>query len=277
VTTTRARCTAALAAAVAVAATTACGRLSVRVPDGPWVPDDTVAAAYHDATSACRGIRTWSAEVGVSGRAAGGRLRGRLVAGFERPGSARLEGVAPFGAPAFVLTARADRAVLVLPRDRRVLDGAPMADVMAALAGVARGTDDLVALLGGCAATTDRVLAGFRQASGWVRADLDGGLSAYLRRDAEGWRLLRAVQAADRGMEAWTVEYAEFASGFPAAVRLHDASRTDLRLRISQRDVNTDLSRAAFDAPAHDGYLPMTLDDLRAIGPLGEGAAATRR
>jgi hypothetical protein len=46
------------------------------------------------------------------------------VSGFERPGSLRLEGVAPFGSPAFILAARAGRATLLLPRDNRVLSGA---------------------------------------------------------------------------------------------------------------------------------------------------------
>ena len=42
-------------------------------------------------------------EVAIAGRSAGGRVRGRLVARFERPGRVRQEGVAPFVAPAFIL------------------------------------------------------------------------------------------------------------------------------------------------------------------------------
>ena len=43
------------------------------------------------------------AELGLAGRAGSQRLRGRVVAGFERPASMRLEGVAPFGPPAFTI------------------------------------------------------------------------------------------------------------------------------------------------------------------------------
>jgi len=42
----------------------------------------------------------------MSGRAGRQKVRGRVVAGFARPASMRLEGVAPFGPPAFILVAR---------------------------------------------------------------------------------------------------------------------------------------------------------------------------
>ena len=42
------------------------------------------------------GVRTLQAELGLSGRAAGQRMRGRVLAGLV-PGALRLEGVAPFG------------------------------------------------------------------------------------------------------------------------------------------------------------------------------------
>ena len=46
----------------------------------------------------------------LSGKAADTKLRGRIDAGFAAPSRARLEGVAPFGRPVFVLT-----AVMILP------------------------------------------------------------------------------------------------------------------------------------------------------------------
>lgn len=246
------------------------------------MPDPAAMAAYEEAARPCRGIRTWSAEVAVSGRTGGQRLRGRLIAGFERPGNARIEGVAPFGAPLFVLTARHDRAVLVLPRDRRVLVGAPFADVMEALAGVSRGADDLVALLGGCVVADGTPVAGFRSAARWLRADLDRGVSVYLRRDAGAWRIVRASQADGPRPNAWTVDYSEFASGFPGRVGLrgvdaYGTASTDLVLRVTQPDVNIDLPSAAFDAAAHEGFDPLTMDELRATGPLGEAGAPPRR
>jgi hypothetical protein len=78
---------------------------------------------------ACRGARTLTAELALSGTRADA-LRGRVVAGFERPASMRLEGVAPFGPPRFILVARGGEATLLLPRDERVVHGASPEDVL---------------------------------------------------------------------------------------------------------------------------------------------------
>ena len=51
-------------------------------------------------------------------------MRGRIDVGVAEPARARLEGVAPFGKPVFVLVADGERATLVLPREDRVLDDA---------------------------------------------------------------------------------------------------------------------------------------------------------
>ena len=84
-----------------------------------------------------------TAEVAVRGQVGGSRLRGRVLAGFERGGALRLEAPAPFGAPDL----RADRAGEPrhpwLPRDRRILRDAPVADLLEAIAGLRRSGDDL--------------------------------------------------------------------------------------------------------------------------------------
>jgi hypothetical protein len=256
------------------------------VPGGPWTPDDRARAAFDDATRACRGIRTFSAEVAVAGRSVGGRVRGRLVAGFERPGRVRLEGVAPFGAPAFILAARDERAVLLLPRERRVLAGASAQDVLEALAGLKRNADDLLALLGGCVASGPEPAGGSANPSGWLTVELGAGLSAFLRRDGGGWRVLRGLQRGNAGASPpWLVEYGEFVSGFPGVIRLQEGAAgpegapvaTDLTLRVSQRDVNVAIPAAAFDLAVPAGYEAMSLDELRGRGPLAETAGSPRR
>ena len=68
-------------------------------------PFPDAAAAYAEATAACRGVRTLSAELALSGRAGGQKLRGRILAGFAAPGKVRLEAPAPFGRPIFTLVA----------------------------------------------------------------------------------------------------------------------------------------------------------------------------
>jgi hypothetical protein len=62
----------------------------------------------------------------------------------------RLEGVAPFGTPVFILVADGSRGTLLLSRDRRVVRDADVADILDALIGLRLGPDDLRAVLSGC-------------------------------------------------------------------------------------------------------------------------------
>src|SRR6476646_11200910 len=101
-------------------------------------------------SAACAGVRTLTAEIALSGRAGRQKLRGRVIAGFARPASMRLEGVAPFGPPGFILVSRGGDATLLLPREERVVTGASPEDVLGALTGVALAPADLHAVLTGC-------------------------------------------------------------------------------------------------------------------------------
>ena len=129
---------------------TGCAARGITLPTDPGVPFNDFAQVHEQLTEACRGVRTLTAELSLAGRAGSERLRGRVVAGFERPASMRLEGVAPFGPPAFILAARGDMAILLLPRDDRVLKGERAEDMLGALTGVALAPADLQAILTGC-------------------------------------------------------------------------------------------------------------------------------
>ena len=59
----------------------------------------------------------------------------------------RLEAVAPFGAPLFTLVGTGNDGTLLLPRDRRVVEHGPPAEVMAAVAGVPLGANDMLRTL----------------------------------------------------------------------------------------------------------------------------------
>ena len=91
----------------------ACGQPRVTLPGGTGTPAPDFAPAYAQARAACDSVRTMQAELGLSGRAAGQRMRGRVLAGLV-PGALRLEGVAPFGAPVFILVADGARGTLLL-------------------------------------------------------------------------------------------------------------------------------------------------------------------
>src|SRR5215212_5600557 len=121
----------------------ACAARTPPRPAGTPTPDPTAADAFATATAACKGFRSMEGELSLSGRAGGERVRGRILTGLEAGGAVRLEAVAPFGAPFFVLAGKSERATLVLPREHRVLKDTAVRDVLERITGLALGADDL--------------------------------------------------------------------------------------------------------------------------------------
>src|SRR5690348_11136026 len=168
--------------AFGIALSAACAPRTATLPTDPGAPLPDAAAVHARVTESCRTVKTLTAELALAGRAGDQRLRGRVVAGFERPASMRLEGVAPFGPPAFILAARGRNATLLLPRDQpRVLRGAPPENILGALTGVTLGPADLQAILTGCVAPMPQPTNGRQHASGWASIDLAGGATVYLQ------------------------------------------------------------------------------------------------
>lgn len=214
---------------------------------------------------ACAGVRTMTAELALAGRAGGRGLRGRAIAGFERPGSMRLEGVAPFGPPAFILAARAGTATLVLPRDNRVLRNAPAEDILGALTGVALSPADLQAILTGCVVAESGATGGRLHQNGWASIDLSGGATLFLEREDDAWQ----PRAARR--PGWQIEYPSWQGGFPQTVRLRSldpAVDVDLTATLSQVETNLPLEASAFGVSVPASAVDLMLDELRDAGPL---------
>ena len=127
------------------------------------------------------------------------RLSGRVRAGFERPASMRLEGVAPLGQPVFILAAQAGKGVLLLPRDSRVVRDQPAEAILGALTGVDLAPGDLQAILTGCVVPAPMATGGRMHANGWASIDLQGGAKLYLRRTlAVGSARRKTRRLADR-------------------------------------------------------------------------------
>jgi hypothetical protein len=256
---------------VAVAAVSACTPKVASLPSGSGAPFPEAANAYARATERCRGVRTFSAELALSGRVSGHKLRGRILAGLAEPSQLRLEAPAPFGRPVFILVARGQEATLVLSRDRRVLRGVAPDAIIEALTGVAIGPDDLRAAIAGCglgdAATTT---AGVSYPGDWVAID-SGAARSWLRRVSGAWRLV----ASTRG--ALEIRYERFDGDRPSEVRLRGAGqqgapRADLLVGISQVEINVPLTQEVFDVDVPADATPLTLEELRRNGPLGESS-----
>jgi len=249
---------------------TACGAARLALPATPGMPAADAADAFAQATSMCQGITTFSAELAVSGRVAGRRLRARLLAGTATPASMFLDAPAPFGASVFQLAARGDEATLILPRDRRVLERGRPDAVLEAMTGVPLSPADLHQALTGCVPAIDA--SGGREAGDLWRI-IPGEQETYLHRvsAAAPWQLLAVIHR-PVSRPAWRAEYRDFANGLPRTIQLvsEAAGRFDLRVALSQIEINAALDVATFVLRVPPEFAPITLDELREAGPLAE-------
>ena len=230
--------------------TAACGARRIPLPTDTGSPLPNYSDIHAEVTKSCRGARTLTAELGLRGRAGTRRLSGRLITGFERPASMRLEAVAPFGPAGFILVTRGEQAVLLLPRDERVVRGESAQAILGALTGVTLGPADLQALLTGCILPESKPVSGRMHANGWASIDLEGGATIYLRR-------MGAWQITAGRRNGWEVEYPMWQGAFPQVIRLRSATQSanvDMTATLAQIEVNTDLSPATFDVEIPTWY-----------------------
>jgi len=259
--------------AMASVAVLACGPRRLTLPTDAGAPLPDFQAVHDRVSTACRGARTLTAELALSGHAGKTKLRGRVVAGFERPASMRLEGVAPFGPPAFILVARAGEATLLLPRDERVVRGASPEDVLGALTGVALAPADLHAVLTGCVVPDPSPRGGRIHANGWASIELGGGATLYLARVNGAWQ----PRAAKR--QGWDVQYSMWQGDYPRGVMMRSMAGVDVELSasVSQLEVNVPVDAVAFAVTIPPGTRPLTLAELRDAGPLRDATPGGAR
>jgi len=225
----------------------------------------------------CSKVSSLTAEVRVSGSVGGRPMRGRLLAGLASPSSARLEAAAPFGAPIFIFVAHDRDASLLLVRDDRVLPHADAAAVLEAIAGVPLSPSALRTTLTGCGQKPEP--AGARATGdGWMTVpDQDGTL--YLNRPSASarWQLAAVVHNGGTA-PAWRAEYRDYANGLPRSVRLTSAptKRFDLRLELSQVELNEPLGADVFQLRVPQTASPITLEELQRSGPLAEQTSSSR-
>jgi hypothetical protein len=261
----------------AVCLTASCGTPLMKLPAGPGTAAGDGAMVAAEATAACGGINTVTLEMSVHGSAQGHRLRGRLTAGLAKPASARLEAVASFGQPLFVFVARNGDASLLLPRDNRLLAHGKPEDVLEAVTGVPIDAAGLRSLVSGCSRSASRDANGLGNVQavgeGW-RVAGDESDSVYFQRVTPPgrWRLVAAVHPAGPSGTGWRAEYSMFEDNLPRKVRLvsQPSGRFDLELDLSQVELNVALEPEVFRLQPTGASAPMTLDELRQSGPLGQ-------
>jgi hypothetical protein len=249
------------------------------LPSGPGRPAPDSTPVFTEATSVCRAVSSITAEVGVSGSVGGRRVRARMIVGLEASASARLEAFA-FGQQIFIVVARGGDATLLLTRENRILEHGRADEILEAVAGIPLDASNLRTTLVGCPSQS----AGASLSSGggtgpsaarqigddW-RVVSEGPSEMYFHRGSrEGpWRLVAAVRR-DPGRPAWRVEYRDFEHNLPRTIRMIsiDSSRFDLRLALSQVELNAKLPPAAFEVKIPPSADPLTIEELRRSGPL---------
>lgn len=252
-------------ALAAAAAGCAVKRFEPPVDAGVAVAD--YAGAWSAVAAPCLGVRTLTAELALSGKVGDTRMRGRVQAGFQAPGRIRLEGVAPFGQPVFILVGDATRATLLLPRDERVVRASAAAEILEALAGVRLAPDALRAVLAGCVMTAPPASA---TDHGDIRRFVFPDGVVYARKRGSAMRIVAAT------LPPFLVDYPDaFLPGqdLPRRVRIWrnapGGDAVDLSISVAQIETNTSLPDAAFTIDVPPGTMPMTIEQLRRAGPLG--------
>jgi hypothetical protein len=234
------------------------------LPSGPPAAAPDAVAVWSAAAARCRAVTTYSAELHISGHVGDGqKLKATVLGGFTATDDIRLELPAPFGGKIFVLGGMKGSATLVT-RDDRVLN-APAAKIVEALIGLPFGPRALLALLTACSGEEAVVDAG---RYGDVLAVRTPDVRAYLRRVGGEWRAI-ATDLTDL-----RVEYSVGANGWPAEMRISSLpGRTPvlgLTIAVRQIEVNSAMPASTFSVTVPAAATPVSLDELRAAGPLGE-------
>lgn len=235
-------------------------------PAGPAEPFADAPAVWNQATTACRDAQRYVAELRVQGWAGkrDQRIASTIAAAVTRTDDVVLEMQVIMGTTVLQMAGEKGQATILLPLDERVLR-APTRDIVAALTGLQWGGRELLEVLSGCVATPEGEVTGARIGA-LLRVDLSPSTRAWLRERGGQWQL-EAAQIGD-----WVVEYALYEGRWPREVRVTSAGATplDLRFTVSQLQVNIDLPPTTFTLNVPERYLPMTIDELRSLGPLKE-------
>ena len=241
-------------------------RRAIDLPSGRGVPLPDPAAIWDAVAAPCRGVRSMEFMLNVGGRAEGTPMRRTRMRGAVEGGALRLEALAPFGAPIFILVAPAGEqgATLLLPRDRRVISDARAGELLHALAGLDLDPADVHALLTGCLAPGRAPAVAARgYGNDWTAIDLEGGATAFVREEGDG----AAVVAGQRN--GLTVAYSDHVRGLPRGLRIvvpagpGTGGETDLDAVLSRVSINTPLDPAVFMVEVPPALLPMTIEELR--------------
>jgi hypothetical protein len=241
----------------------ACASALFVPPAGPGEPAPDAAAAFAEATRACRGVASVKASLRVSGRIGGERLPTTIdIATGATPTGIRLEGHAA-DRNLFRLAGTTEEATLYLDDGHRAATGRPE-DLTDALMGVKLGPGRWLALLTGCVATPPDFMSGARYGADLAVTTPSGRVFLAL---ADG-----AWHAVHGTFDGLVVTYRRFSSTLPDEWRLSSETGRDpsvaLSVSVDHMTAGGPIAASVFTLTLPDDVTPMTLDELRQSGPL---------
>jgi len=262
-----ARATAGLALAWATLGAASCAARFYQPPTGPGTPWPEASQVWRELTTRCRTTNDFVAEVRVDGWADPSRQRfaATLHAAFTRANDIYLE-VPGLGRSWVQMAGRAEQAVLLLPRDERVLR-AGTREIVDGLTGLRWDAVDLLDTLTGCVTDSAAEVAGTSYGE-QAELDLGDGARAWVRRRDGAWQLVAATH------DGLLIEYRKYSFGNPSEVRV-SASASSVRplvlsFFVSQVQTNTGPDPSIFVLRVPESFVPITLDELRSARPLGD-------
>lgn len=234
-------------------------------PVGPASPLPEAPAVWTQLTASCRDAQRYVAELRVQGWVGtrDQRISRTLHGAVTRNDDVFLE-LLIVGTTVFQMAGQQGEATILLPRDERVLR-APTRDIVEALTGLQWGGRELLDVLTGCVAAPVGEVTGERIGTS-ARITLAPDTHVWLHERGGEWEL-KAAKIAD-----WLVEYPVFEGRWPRDVRVTSTGATplDLRFTVSQVNVNIDLPPTTFALNVPERFVPMTIEELRSLGPLRE-------
>lgn len=254
--------------AVLVVATSAgCGHRMFVPPAGPGSPVTDVGPAWTAATSLCRSATTYVAALRVSGRAGSSRIWPVSVEAALAGDDSIYLSATFSGRPIFVLAGRAGRATLWLredPQNPRAVVATP-GEIVEAILGMSLSPSRLLAVLSGC--VTRAFSATSAVSHGSLIAVLTEDARVFLERQGGVWQ----TRAGDA--DGLVVEFQRESSRLPQKVWIQTAPgrdpRATLDVTVNSAELNGAVPASFFDVPPGAAAAePMTIDELRAAGPL---------
>lgn len=257
-------------ALVAVFTAACAGRSGFVVPRGPGAPAPEAAAAWSTVTTTCRATTSYRSEFALTGRIGDRRIRGlasaRLFTALSANGNIGLE-ASVSGQLLFRLGGAADQATLLLRDQNRVATARP-SEILDALIGVSIEPARLLAIVSGCVTVTESIDRAVR--FGDVLEIATSDATVYLASAAAGWQ----ARAGRFGNVA--VDYFAFERGLPRELRIATIGTAGpavtLDLGVKAVQTNVTLDPAVFRVTVPDGATPISIDELRRVGPLADEA-----